>query len=156
MKFVSIDPGLRGAIVFWEEGVPVRYELMPLNGNEISLAAIAKILQGQSAIALEKVGGLPGQSAPAAFSFGAQVGQICGIAYALGLQRHEYRPQAWQKIAHAGLPAKMEPKARSRAAASRFFPSFNVIPEGCRVQHDGVCDALLIGYAHLRRHNEAK
>ena len=149
-NFVSIDPGLKGALVFWENETPVRYELMPLNGNEISLAVLTKLLKGQETVVLEKVGGIMGQSASGAFNFGRQVGMIEALAYSLGIARAVITPQKWQKHSHAGLPKSMPPKARSRAAASMHFPSFNTVPDGCRVSHDGICDALLLGNGWIK------
>jgi hypothetical protein len=150
--FISCDPGLKGAFVFWRQGKPVRFELMPLNGNQVSVAGLVRIFKTEDHhLVLEGVGGIMGQSASASFNFGRGVGTIYGAAIALEVGVEEIRPQVWQAIAHRGLPKAMPPKDRSRAAVERLFPAFNTIPERCRVPHEGVVDALLIGYAALER-----
>lgn len=145
-KFVSLDPGLKGALVFWREGKPERFELMPVIGNQIDVRALRDLVAGWDKLILEKVGGLPGQGAAAAFQFGRGVGSIYAVAILQGLVVIEVTPQKWQSVAQAGLPKAMAPKDRSRLAAERLYPSFGVVPPRCRVAHDGVCDALGIGH----------
>jgi hypothetical protein len=146
MNVISCDPGLEGAFVYWDKEGPNRYSFMPLNGGEVSVVGLKEIFKYGDVLVLEKVGGLMGQSPSRAFNFGRQVGTIYATAIACGLQVVEVTPQKWQSVSHYGLPKTMEPKARTRAAAERLYPKFNTIPTRCRVSHDGVCDALLIGH----------
>ncbi len=147
MRLISCDPGIEGAFVEWEDGEPVSFFLMPTNGGAVDLKGVTAILDGgYDLFVLEKVGGLMGQSPSRAFNFGRQVGTLYATAIALGVRVEEVAPVTWQKVSHYGLPKKLQPKERSRAAAERLYPKFNTIPDRCRVPHDGVCDALLIGH----------
>jgi hypothetical protein len=146
MIVISCDPGIEGAFVHWVKGSPEAYSFMPLNGSEVSVAGLKDVFRHASVLVLEKVGGLMGQSPSRAFNFGRQVGTIYATAITCGLQVVEVAPQKWQSVSHYGLPKTMEPKARTRAAAERLYPKFNTVPVRCRVSHDGVCDALLIGH----------
>ena len=51
----------------------------------------------------------------------------------------EVRPAVWKKA--MGLTQK---KADSIAACRRLFPTIELIPKGCRLEHDGIAEALLI------------
>lgn len=146
MRVISCDPGIEGAFVEWEEGKPTCFFLMPMNGGLVDATGLRSILHGADVLVLEKVGGLMGQSPSRAFNFGRQIGTIYALALDKGLQVMEVAPQKWQSVSHYGLPKTMEPKARTRAAAERLYPKFNTVPPRCRVSHDGVCDALLIGH----------
>jgi crossover junction endodeoxyribonuclease RuvC len=81
-------------------------------------------------------------------------------------------PQAWKKVVLPGLipaKAKLPPDAtaaQKKAASAankkagkdaaigwcrRAYPSVSLIPEGCRVPHDGIADSLCIAeYARLK------
>lgn len=151
VKWASIDPGIRGGIILWEGGTPRVAMPMPLCGKDIDIQAIKDIFFSHEAdeVVIEKVGGLPGQSAPAAFSFGFGVGQIVGYCLGEGISVKMITPTVWQKKFHEGLPQSLDTKDRSRMAAQRLFPSFSQAlktPRG-KVIHDGMCDALGIGYA---------
>lgn len=146
MRIVSCDPGIEGAFVYWDGVSPMGFDLMPMNGGLVDAVSVRRILDGSDVLVLEKVGGLMGQSPSRAFNFGRQVGTIYALALDKGLQVMEVAPQKWQSVSHYGLPKSLEPKARTRAAAERLYPKFNTIPPRCRVSHDGVCDALLIGH----------
>lgn len=52
--------------------------------------------------------------------------------------------RTWQKIMFKGLGKVEDTKAASILVAKRLFPRVNLIPEGCKKQHHGLSDALLL------------
>ena len=151
MKWMSIDPGLKGGIVVWDDDAPKICLPMPVNGKDIDVKEIEFIVDEYNIeeAVIEKVGGLPGQSSAAGFTFGVGWGMIVGGLMMLGVKVNTLSPVAWQNQFHAGLARNIEPKDRSRMAAGRLFPNFvqELKKKGCRVIHDGMADALGIGYA---------
>jgi hypothetical protein len=152
-RWMSIDPGQKGGIVIWEEGVPLGAMAMPMIGSDVDIVTICEMLEHMTTVVLEKVGGMPGQSAPAAFKFGRDVGCIIGATIAEKCRLEFVAPNVWTKIFHAGIPVKTAPKDRSRMAAQRLYPSMvsQLKPKGCRVMQDGMCDALGIGHAWIKK-----
>jgi len=151
MNWISIDPGLRGGIVIWEDGEPKLCLAMPVNGKDMDVKEIEHLCdeyEVEEAV-IEKVGGLPGQSSSAGFTFGVGWGMVVGCLMTLGVKVNTLSPVAWQNKFHAGLPRNIETKDRSRMACQRLFPNFvqELKKKGCRVIHDGMADALGIGYA---------
>jgi hypothetical protein len=163
---VGIDPGLGGGIAFLRlTGEAVAVYLMPTLGGpkrEVDGAELAAILSRSSVsgrialAAVESVASRPAQGIVSAFTFGRACGVVDGVLAALGIPRESVAPQRWQKEV-IGLPAKGgDPKARRKAAkdrslayARRRFPSVSLVPEGCRVESDGLADAL--GIAEFAR-----
>lgn len=146
MIIVSIDPGLKGAMLRWKDGVPIEVIPMPLGEDkDYNLQAIADFIRKASAVIIEDVGGIRGQGASAAFNFGMGVGKIHGIAFALSLPLYKVRPMSWQNNFEAGLPKKMQPKIRSILAAQRWYPRFKLLFENSRSPQDAISDSLGIG-----------
>ena len=150
LEWISIDPGQKGGIVWWEKDKPVKAIPMPMIGSDVNVVEICQIMETADVVVLEKVGGMPGQSAPAAFKFGRDVGCIIGASIANKCRIEFMSPVVWTRIFQAGIPIKTLPKERSRMAAQRLYPA--MVPylketERCRVLHDGMCDALGIGHA---------
>jgi hypothetical protein len=142
---MSIDPGLKGALLKWVDGVPIEVIAMPLADKEYDLQAIAAFVHSSDAIIIEDVGGIRGQGASAAFNFGMGVGKLHGLAFALGIPLYKVRPMAWQANFEAGLPKKMQPKIRSISAAQRWYPQFRLMFVTSRTPQDAISDALGIG-----------
>ena len=147
---VGIDPGLTGAIVFLSPaGDNMSFDIMPNVGGVLDLQECCRILgyaEGEKCHAfLEKVGAAPGQGVSSMFKFGRVYGQIEGVLAAMEIPYTLVTPQRWQRDIHKGIDKKLKPKDRSRIAASRLFPGFDLRPsDRCRVPHSGVVDALLI------------
>jgi hypothetical protein len=123
-------------------------------GSDVDIVRFCEMILHVSTVVMEKVGGMPGQSAPAAFKFGRDVGCLIGAVMADNCRLEFMAPNVWQKAFHAGVPLKTLPKDRSRMAAQRLYPS--IVPQlketaRCRELHDGMCDALGVGDAWLRK-----
>lgn len=168
--YIGIDPGLHGGLAIIDaSGVLVLP--MPLMGGEIdgrSLATQIKNIHapgGSVIVALEKVSSMPGQGVSSTFTFGKGFGLIQGVCAALGVRLELVTPQAWKKLVLAGLiperikvPKTATPTQKRQAKAAnkkaqkdaaiawcnKAYPTVSLIPQGCRVIHDGLSDALAI------------
>ena len=151
MIILGIDPGLTGALAFYDtEEKTVEVHDMPVvsvvrngkNKNEVSAALtsdiIAEHLKGMPSVAfLERVNAMPGQGVTSVFSFGRSSGIIEGILAAYDIETHIVIPQRWQKAMEV-----RGGKDGSRERAMQLLPAsagkFNL------KKHDGRADAALI------------
>jgi hypothetical protein len=163
---LGVDVGLHGALACLRlTGEAVGVWPMPVVDGEVDGRALADLIfaartdgaygaAGSGVFvlaAVEKAGSRPAQGVVSAFTFGRASGVVDGVLAALGIPRELVAPQRWQKEV-VGLPAKggdpkgrrKAAKARSLAYARRRFPSVSLVPEGCRVESDGLADALAI------------
>ena len=111
MLIISIDPGINGAICFFENGQVKDVIDMPtmaegkknkrqVNGhqmyNEIS-NRIRKYDIYNINVVVEQVSAMPGQGVTSMFNFGQSFGVIKGICAALNLPIYFVRPAKWKK-----------------------------------------------------------
>ena len=111
MLIIGIDPGITGAICFFEDGEIKDVIEMPnmavgeknkrqINGsqifNEISVR-IKDIPKKEILIVMEQVSAMPGQGVTSMFNFGQSFGVIKGICSAMQLSVHLVRPVKWKK-----------------------------------------------------------
>jgi len=111
MFIIGIDPGISGAICFFEDGVVKEVIEMPtmtdgkknkkqVNGNqifnEISLR-ITSITKKNICVVVEHVSAMPGQGVTSMFNFGQSFGVIKGICSAMQLPIHFVRPAKWKR-----------------------------------------------------------
>ena len=152
MIFLGIDPGLSGALAFYnKDDHSLALHDMPVvemvrNGKakrEVSPHLISEIIGGcptQSAKAfVERVSAMPGQGVTSVFSFGRSSGIIEGALAALGVSYTLVTPQAWMKA--TGIRAG---KDGSRQRAMELFPNYADL--FARKKDDGRSDAALIAY----------
>lgn len=159
--YLGIDPGQAGALALVEDDCAVLgLWLMPVvkmgkrSRKAIDGAGLFELLKHRARGAVpvvEKVGGMPGQSAPAAFNFGCGYGFIIQSLHALRAlsseldssypAAHLVTPQAWKKKILAGTDKS---KGSAILAAKRIFPSVSLVPKGCKKEHDGMAEALLL------------
>ena len=132
MLIIGIDPGITGAICFFEDGEVKDIIDMPnmadgkknkrqINGsqayNEI-LSRIENIPNKDIFVIIEQVSAMPGQGVTSMFNFGQSFGVIKGICSAMQLSMHFVRPAKWKK--YFGL-IKSE-KDASRTKVIEIFP----------------------------------
>jgi crossover junction endodeoxyribonuclease RuvC len=132
MLIIGIDPGISGAICFFEDGQVIEIIDMPvmadgkknkrqINGpqiyNEIS-SRINKLLKKDIIVVIEQVSAMPGQGVTSMFNFGQSFGVIKGICSAMQLSMFFIRPAKWKK--YFGL-IKTE-KDASRTKVIEIFP----------------------------------
>ena len=132
MLIIGIDPGISGAICFFENGQVKEIINMPvmadgkknkrqINGpqtyNEI-LKRIDKVPRKDIIVVIEQVSAMPGQGVTSMFNFGQSFGVLKGICSAMQLSMFFIRPAKWKK--YFGL-IKTE-KDASRTKVIEIFP----------------------------------
>ena len=111
MLIIGIDPGISGAICFFEDGQVREILEMPtmaegkknkkqVNGpqiyNEI-FSRIDKFSKKDVFVVIEQVSAMPGQGVTSMFNFGQSFGVIKGVCSALNLPIYFVRPTKWKK-----------------------------------------------------------
>ena len=152
MLIIGIDPGISGAICFFENGQVKEIINMPvmadgkknkrqINGpqayNEI-LKRINSYTKKDITVVIEQVSAMPGQGVTSMFNFGQSFGVIKGICSAMQLSMFFIRPAKWKK--YFGL-IKTE-KDASRTKVIEIFPYIS--SELSRKKDSNKADAVLI------------
>ena len=152
MLIIGIDPGISGAICFFEDGQVKEIIDMPvmadgkknkrqINGpqvyNEI-LKRINKLQKKDIIVVMEQVSAMPGQGVTSMFNFGQSFGVLKGICSAMQLSMFFIRPAKWKK--YFGL-IKTE-KDASRTKVIEIFPYIS--SELSRKKDSNKADAVLI------------
>ena len=152
MLVIGIDPGISGAICFFENGQVKEIINMPvmadgkknkrqINGpqtyNEI-LKRINNYPKKDIIVVIEQVSAMPGQGVTSMFNFGQSFGVIKGICSAMQLSTFFIRPTKWKK--YFGL-IKTE-KDASRTKVIEIFPYIS--SELSRKKDSNKADAVLI------------
>jgi hypothetical protein len=111
MLIIGIDPGISGAICFFEDGevkdiidMPVmadgKKNKRQINGsqtyNEIYLRT-KNFPKKDISVVVEQVSAMPGQGVTSMFNFGQSFGVIKGICSAMQLSIYFVRPAKWKK-----------------------------------------------------------
>ena len=156
MFIIGIDPGINGAICFFENGEVRDVIDMPtmqdgkknkrqINGNqifnEISLR-IQNINKKNINVVVEQVSAMPGQGVTSMFNFGQSFGVIKGICAAMQLSIFFVRPTKWKK----NFDLINAEKDASRTKAIEMFPKFS--PNLSKKKDSNKADAILIACFH--------
>ena len=152
MLIIGIDPGISGAICFFEDGQIKEIIDMPvmadgkknkrqINGpqiyNEIS-KRIINIPKNEVVVVIEQVSAMPGQGVTSMFNFGQSFGVLKGICSAMQLSMHCVRPAKWKKYFNL---IKTE-KDASRTKVIEIFPYIS--SQLSRKKDSNKADAILI------------
>ena len=152
MLIIGIDPGISGAICFFEDGQVKEIIDMPVMAdgkknkrqinasqtyNEIS-KRINKLPKKDIIVVIEQVSAMPGQGVTSMFNFGQSFGVLKGICSAMQLSMHFVRPAKWKK--YFGL-IKTE-KDASRTKVIEIFPYIS--SQLSRKKDSNKADAVLI------------
>ena len=152
MLIIGMDPGISGAICFFENGEVKEIIDMPnmadgkknkrqINGpqvyNEIS-SRIKNTPKKEIVVVIEQVSAMPGQGVTSMFNFGQSFGVLKGICSAMQLSMHFIRPVKWKK--YFGL-IKTE-KDASRTKVIEIFPYIS--SQLSRKKDSNKADAILI------------
>ena len=132
MLIIGIDPGISGAICFFQNGEVIDIIDMPsmadgkknkrqINSqqvfNEIS-ERVKNFTKKEIIVVIEQVSAMPGQGVTSMFNFGQSFGVLKGICSAMQLSMYFVRPAKWKK--YYGL-IKTE-KDASRTKVIEIFP----------------------------------
>lgn len=155
MIILGIDPGLKGALAYWDtDSDSLEILDMPTHSlvrnrktkNEIdayTLAHSVDIRPTPDVCVLERVGAAPGQGVTSMFSFGKSVGILIGILASNQFRIEEVTPQQWQRTVQV-----RGGKDGSRARAAALFPKSARLFS--RKMDDGRADAALIARYGLK------
>ena len=152
MFIIGIDPGISGAICFFESDLIKDVIEMPvmadgkknkrqINGpqivNEIQ-KRIENIPKKNIFVVVEHVSAMPGQGVTSMFNFGQSFGVIKGICSALKLPIYFVRPVKWKKYFNL---IKTDKEA-SRSKAIQIFPYIS--SKLSKKKDNNKADAILI------------
>ena len=152
MLIIGIDPGISGAICFFEDGYVKEVIDMPvmadgkknkrqINGPQIYNEILIRINNFQKKdiiVVIEQVSAMPGQGVTSMFNFGQSFGVLKGICSAMQLSMFFVRPAKWKK--YFGL-IKTE-KDASRTKVIEIFPYIS--SQLSRKKDSNKADAVLI------------
>ena len=157
MLIIGIDPGISGAICFFENGKIIEVIDMPsmaegkknkkqVNGsqifNEISLR-IKNLDKNNIKVVIEHVSAMPGQGVTSMFNFGQSFGILKGICSAMQISMFFVRPAKWKKY----FSLINSEKDASRTKAIEIFPYFS--SHLSKKKDSNKADAILIAsYFH--------
>ena len=156
MLIIGIDPGISGAICFFENGEVLDVIDMPImadgkknknqiNGSQIFNEILNRIKNYKIEnvnVVVEHVSAMPGQGVTSMFNFGQSFGVIKGICAAMQLPIFFVRPAKWKK--HFDLINSQ--KDSSRTKAFEMFPKTSSILS--RKKDANKADAILIACFH--------
>lgn len=139
--YLGIDPGKNGGLcVISAGGTPLLCDRMPQGTSRIADWISSASQQCQHLVMVtEKAQAMPKQGIASAFRYGVHYGIFEAIAAMLKVTYIEVSPSVWKK----GM-AVTSNKAESIKQCRRIFPGVELVPSGCRVEHDGMAEALLV------------
>ena len=157
MLIIGIDPGISGAICFFENGEIIDVINMPtmavgnknkkqINGSQIFNEITSRIQDYKPediTVVVEQVSAMPGQGVTSMFNFGQSFGVIKGICAAMQLPIYFVRPSKWKK--HFDLINSQ--KDSSRVKVIQMFPKFS--SKLSLKKDSNKADAILIANYHL-------
>tara|TARA_B100001027_G_C16052917_1_gene235039 strand:- start:60 stop:554 length:495 start_codon:yes stop_codon:yes gene_type:complete len=152
MLIIGIDPGINGAICFFDNGKILDVIEMPKmidgkkNKKQVNSAQIYNEITERTyskdkydiRVVIEQVSAMPGQGVTSMFNFGQSFGILKGVCSAMQLPMYFIRPAKWKK--YFGL-LKSE-KDASRTKAIEMFPYFS--SELSKKKDSNKADAILI------------
>ena len=135
MLIIGIDPGISGAICFFEEGeikdvidMPVmadgKKNKKQINGSQIFNEISERVKNYKTEninVIIEQVSAMPGQGVTSMFNFGQSYGILKGICSAMQLPMFFVRPAKWKKY----FNLINSQKDASRTRAIEIFPYFS-------------------------------
>ena len=164
MLIIGIDPGISGAICFFENGQVKEIIDMPVmadgkknkrqvNGpqvyNEV-FTRINKLPKKDIIVVIEQVSAMPGQGVTSMFNFCQSFGFLKGICSAMQLSMYFVRPAKWKK--YFGL-IKTE-KDASRTKVIEIFPYIS--SQLSRKKDSNKADAILIASFFYNTYKKAE
>lgn len=145
MIYIGIDPGKSGAMAVITPDTEI---VFPFDLDEyINALEGLRGFAGDCRCCLERVGAMPGQGVTSMFHFGENYGFIQGLLTAYSIPYELVTPQRWKKA--FGVT---KDKNSSIDVCKRLFPSVKLRRTNrCKVDHDGMAEALLMAEYARRR-----
>ena len=164
MLIIGIDPGITGAICFFEDGELKDVIDMPtmasgnknkkqLNGSQIFNEISLRIQNHKSKninVVVEQVSAMPGQGVTSMFNFGQSFGVLKGVCAAMQLPIFFVRPAKWKKY----FDLINSQKDSSRVKAIEMYPKFSSLLS--RKKDANKADAILIAKYHINNQENKK
>ena len=152
MYIIGVDPGISGAICFFENGRIIDVIDMPsmaegkqnkrqVNGSQIYNEIknrTANIEKKHICVVIEHVSAMPGQGVTSMFNFGQSFGVLKGICSAMQLPMYFVRPAKWKKYFNL---IKTQKEA-SRTKVIEIFPEIST--KLSKKKDTNKADAILI------------
>ena len=152
MYIIGIDPGISGAICFFENGRIIDVIDMPsmaegkqnkrqVNGSQIYNEIknrTTNIEKKDICVVIEHVSAMPGQGVTSMFNFGQSFGVLKGICSAMQLPMYFVRPAKWKKYFNL---IKTQKEA-SRTKVIEIFPEIST--KLSKKKDTNKADAILI------------
>ena len=152
MYIIGIDPGISGAICFFENGQILDVIDMPTmtdgkkNKKQVNASQlvneikkrISNIPNNRVSVVVEHVTAMPGQGVTSMFNFGQSFGAMKGICAALNLSIFFVRPAKWKKY----FNLINTQKDASRRRVIEIFPYIS--PKLSKKKDANKADAILI------------
>ena len=152
MLIIGIDPGISGAVCFFENGeikdiidMPIMAEgkknKKQINGSQLCNEIITRTnsyLKKDIYVVVEQVSAMPGQGVTSMFNFGQSFGVIKGICSAMQFPIYFVRPAKWKKYFNL---LKTE-KDASRSKVIEIFPYISA--KLSRKKDSNKADAILL------------
>jgi crossover junction endodeoxyribonuclease RuvC len=139
--YLGIDPGKRGGLgLLKPDGTALLATRMPEDKVRI-LDVISRLKQEYAGLIMivEQSQPMPKQGIVSSFNYGRHFATFEDAALLLKIPYHTITPAVWKRAMQL-----TKDKNDSFAACRKLFPTVNLIPQGCRKQHDGIAEALLI------------
>ncbi len=142
--YLGIDPGKAGGYAYISEDGT---EAFPFDEREL-IGFLSVYKDNIRFCVLEKVGAMPGQGVTSMFHFGENFGFIQGVLKSFGIPYELVPPQKWKKEFSI-----TKDKNKSIEVCKRLFPAVNLKrTEGCKKDHDGMAEALLMAEYARRKY----
>ena len=152
MIIIGIDPGISGAICFFQEGKIMDVIEMPtmnegkknkrqVNGSQIYNEISKRISEKEkkdTRVIIEQVSAMPGQGVTSMFNFGQSFGILKGICAGMQLSMYFVRPAKWKKYYNL----INSEKDASRTKVIEVFPYFS--SKLSKKKDSNKADAILI------------
>lgn len=159
---IAIDPGLTGAIAFYD-GRVLDVEDIPTEArgkkSAVDLHALWQAVASSVSLdvptvgVIENVGSMPRQGIASACNFGKTIGACEMALVAAGCELVRVTPQTWKFGVGLNADPKADTKARknaSRARAQELFPNHAHL--FARVKDDGRAEAALMAWWFIHKH----
>ena len=152
MLIIGIDPGITGAICFFEDRIIIGLIEMPnmavgkknkrqVNGAQVYNEIFERIKNYNKKdikVVIEQVSAMPGQGVTSMFNFGQSFGVLKGICSAMQLPMYFVRPAKWKKYYNL-INSK---KDASRTKVIEIFPYIST--QLSKKKDSNKADAILI------------